>query len=71
MSRCSQKCNELKEKIDNISGLDDYYIFEILSKIENQIDSINKYADEDTLNGTCFKNYNKSKIEQRRNKSNE
>lgn len=61
MSRCSKKCNELKEKINNISGLDDDYIFEILSKIENQIDLINKYADEDDLNGTCFKNCNMSK----------
>ena len=55
MSRCSKKCNEIKQKIDSISGLDDDFIFEILCKIENQIDLINKYADLDELNGTCFR----------------
>ena len=55
MSKCSKKCNEIKEKIDSISGLDDDFVFEILCKIENQLDLINIYADEDKLNGTCFK----------------
>jgi len=55
MSRCSKKCNEIKQKIDNISGLDDNFVFEILCKIENQIDLLDKYANEDELNGTCFK----------------
>lgn len=58
MSKCSKKCNEIKQKIDKISGLDDVFIFEILCKIENQLDLINKYADEDELNGTCFKKNN-------------
>lgn len=55
MSKCSKKCNEIKQKIDSISGLDDDFVFEMLCKIENQIDLIDKYADEDILNGTCFK----------------
>lgn len=55
MSRCSKKCNEIKQKINSISGLDDDFIFEMLCKIENQIDLIDKYADKDILNGTCFK----------------
>lgn len=55
MSKCSKKCNELKSKLDSISGLDDDFIFEILCKIENQLDLINKYADEYKLNGTCFR----------------
>lgn len=55
MSRCSKKCNEIKQKIDSISGLDDDFIFEILCKIENQIDLINKHADLNELNGTCFR----------------
>lgn len=58
MSKCSKKCNEIKEKINSLSGLDDDFIFEILCKIENQLDLINKYADEDELNGTCFKKNN-------------
>lgn len=55
MSRCSKKCNELKEKINSISGLNDNFIYVTLCKIEQLIDLIEKYADEDELNGTCFK----------------
>ncbi len=55
MSRCSKKCNKIKAKIDSISGLDDDFVFEELCKIENIIDLLDKYADEDELNGTCFK----------------
>lgn len=55
MSKCSKKCNEIKQKLDSISGLDDDFVFETLCKIENQIDLLNKYADIDELNGTCFK----------------
>ena len=56
MSKCSKKCNEIKVKIDSISGLDDDFVFQILCKIENQIDLLNQYADEDEINGTIFKN---------------
>lgn len=59
MSRCSKKCNEIKAKIDSISGLDDDWVYGNLLALESQIDvivnSINKYADKDELNGTCFK----------------
>ena len=59
MSRCSKKCNEIKAKIDSISGLDDDVVESnlfILEYITNMIvDNIEKYADEDELNGTCFK----------------
>lgn len=55
MSKCSVKCNEIKKKIDNISGLDDGFIFNILCEIENKLEVINAYADMDELNGTCFK----------------
>ncbi len=61
MSRCSKKCNEIKAKIDSISGLDDYNIFEALNMLEDIVDifikNIEKYADEDKLNGTCFKRF--------------
>ncbi|HCC04021.1 MAG TPA: hypothetical protein DEP51_04095 [Clostridiales bacterium] len=59
MSRCSKKCNEIKQKIDSISGLDDDYIYGNLLALESQVNvivnSIEKYADKDILNGTCFK----------------
>ena len=59
MSRCSKKCNEIKAKIDSISGLDDDWVYGNLLALESQVDvivnSIIKYADEDNLNGTCFK----------------
>lgn len=59
MSKCSKKCNEIKAKIDSISGLDDDVVESnllILEYITNMIvGNIEKYADEDELNGTCFK----------------
>lgn len=30
MSKCSKKCNEIKQKIDNISGLDDDFVYDWL-----------------------------------------
>ena len=58
MSKCSKKCNEIKAKIDSISGLDDDYIYDCLNEIENfvkvMVYRIEKYADENELNGTCF-----------------
>lgn len=59
MSKCSKKCNEIKSRIDSISGLDDELVYGNLLELEKYVtkvvDSINKYADEDELNGTCFK----------------
>ena len=49
MSKCSKKCNEIEAKIHSISGLEKY--------VTKVVDSISKYADEDELNGTCFKKY--------------
>lgn len=60
MSRCSKKCNEIKAKIDSISGLDDNYVYKYLCMLENITDGIviiiKDYADRDELNGTVFKN---------------
>ena len=59
MSRCSKKCNEIKEKIDSISGLDDDYVYSWLKSLESVTSSIvgfiNTYADRNELNGTFFK----------------
>ena len=57
MSKCSKKCNELKQRIDSISGLDDNIIYDYLCEIDKQIDLIQLYADENMWNGTCFKKY--------------
>lgn len=55
MSRTSKKCNELCNKIQSISGLDDNYIYGKLLQLEyavnNIINDIDKYADENQLNG--------------------
>ena len=55
MSKCSKKCNELKKRIDGISGLDDKFVYKMLCNIENEIDLIEMYADLDEKNATCFK----------------
>ena len=59
MSKCSKKCNEIKARIDSISGLDDDWVYGNLLALESRVNvivkSIEKYADEDILNGTCFK----------------
>lgn len=59
MSRCSKKCNEIKQKIDSISGLDDDIVYDWLKRLDNVIDAIvsiiDDYADRNELNGTCFK----------------
>ena len=63
MSKCSKKCNEIKAKIDSISGLDDNMIYFYLKILEHYVDitinTINKYADRNELNGTCFKSKTK------------
>ena len=59
MSKCSKKCNEIKEKIDSISGLDDEVIYKWLLAFENITDvMVNTIKDDANLgefNGTCFK----------------
>lgn len=53
MSKCSKKCNELCEKIQSISGLDDSYIYGKLAQLEycvdNIVNTINIYANESPL----------------------
>lgn len=59
MSKCSKKCNEIKQKIDSISGLDDDIVYDYLKHIDSvvsaYIELINAYADRNKLNGICFK----------------
>lgn len=59
MSKCSKKCNEIKQKIDNVSGLDDDIVYNWLKRLENVTDAIieiiDNYAERNELNGTCFK----------------
>lgn len=59
MSKCSKKCNEIKSKIDSISGLDDDFIFHKLTQLEKItekiVNEIDCYSNLDELNGTCFK----------------
>lgn len=37
MSKCSKKCNEICEKIQSISGLDDDFVYDKLDAIDNII----------------------------------
>lgn len=59
MSKCSKKCNEIKQKIDSISGLDDDIVYGWLENLEKVTDAIveiiDSYAEGNELNGTCFK----------------
>lgn len=58
MSRCSKLCNEIKRRIDSISGLDDDFVYDWLKRLEiitEEITSLIKdYSDKSELNGTCF-----------------
>lgn len=58
MSKCSKKCNEIKQKIDNISGLDDEYVYNWLTSLDSITEAITiiieEYANSDELHGTCF-----------------
>lgn len=58
MSRCSKICNEIKKRIDNISGLDDDFVYDWLKRLKiitEEITSlIEDYSDRNELNGTCF-----------------
>ena len=59
MSKCSKKCNEIKEKIDSISGLNDDVIYKWLLAFENitdaMVNTIKDYANLGEFNGTYFK----------------
>lgn len=58
MSKVTVKINRMKNKLDSVSGLDGDYVNEQLDYIERvlsiYIDKIDKYADEDEVNGTIF-----------------
>lgn len=58
MSRTTKSINNIKRKLDSISGLDGDYIQERLKKIENLVNKtvkeIDKHCDEDEINGTIF-----------------
>ncbi len=64
MSKCSKKCNEIKQKIDSISGLDDNYIYNVLVVVDFMVDvglkQIDEYLKENELNGTCFNKEDKN-----------
>ena len=55
MSKCSKKCNELKKLIDNVSGLNDGYVYDELCNLENRLELLAEYGNKDAYNGTCFK----------------
>ncbi len=42
MSKVSKKCNEFREKIDNMSGYDGSYIYGRLLEVERMVDDIAK-----------------------------
>lgn len=48
MSKCSKKCNEIKQKIDNISGLDDETVYDWLKRLDNVTEAI-EYLKESVL----------------------
>ena len=59
MGRCSKLCNEIKNSINSISGLDDDFVYNWLVVLkgitDNIVDRISKYSEENKINGTCFK----------------
>lgn len=58
MSKTSRRINKMKERLDDISGLDGFYVHERLDKIEETIEKyvteIEKHSDEDEMNCTIF-----------------
>lgn len=53
MSKTTVKINRIKRKLDDISGLDGYFVQDRLDKIEKLIEEIDKHADDETK-GTIF-----------------
>ena len=58
MSKVSAKINNIKGKLDSISGLDGDFTFERILEIEKvvneKVDEIDKHCNEDETNGTIF-----------------
>ena len=63
MSKVSSKINQIKRKLDLISGLDDDVILNYVNKIYLMVDmtvkDIDLYLKEDGLNGTVFSKNNR------------
>ena len=63
MSKVSSKINQIKRKLDLISGLDDDVILNYVNKIYLMVDmtvkEIDLYLKEDGLNGTVFSKNNR------------
>lgn len=58
MSKVSAKINNIKGKLDSISGLDGDFTFERILEIEKvvneKVNEIDKHCHEDETNGTIF-----------------
>jgi hypothetical protein len=58
MSKVSAKINNIKDKLDSISGLDGDFTFERILEIEKvvneKVNEIDKHCNEDETNGTIF-----------------
>lgn len=63
MSRVSKRINNIKNKLDSISGLDGDFVFDRLDILDKYIDImlvvINDYLTYNKFNGTIFEDYMK------------
>lgn len=66
MSKATVKINNIRRKLDSISGLDGDYVQERLEKIENLVNKtakeIEKHCNENEINGTIFENTSADKL---------
>lgn len=53
MSKTTVKINRIKKRLDDISGLDGYFVQDRLDKIEKLVEEIDKHADNE-IKGTIF-----------------
>ena len=53
MSKTTVKINRIKRKLDDISGLDGYFVQNRLDKIEKLVEEIDKHCNSD-IKGTIF-----------------
>lgn len=63
MSRVSKRSNNIKNKLDSISGLEGDFVFDKLDILDKYIDImlvvINDYLTDNKFNGTIFEDYMK------------
>ena len=63
MSRVSKRINNIKNKLDSISGLEVDFVFDKLDILDKYIDImlvvINDYLTDNKFNGTIFEDYMK------------